>query len=369
MALKDSWDQRRQERLAEVAQRRQQVSALLNDTQQQRQEKAAVLRGDLDLFRTLLTTDVATQRQEFQQYHRNLQQETQLFLSQARARREAMAQIVSLQLSEFVDRLQSQTAEFLSVTSAERKSMAQQLAYDLQTFRTALAKAIVVLRSELQTEVQGIQSETQALLEEAYLRRVQMGIQQAEDLANFVAILQADVQAYLSEVSLDLSLLFQDSREQREAQVQELFQQFGVFRSQLQTYCLDIKNLVWGELEGAIADPEPPAPKKIEPKVEPKKIESKPALAATMAPVKAEKKGFAAEKYIKPDLLEAIEDQDIEEKIFQFIDSVKEARLTEIESALDMSRYKAIETLRSLIQKGMIVQVNRVYRIAQEFSR
>jgi hypothetical protein len=56
-----------------------------------------------------------------------------------------------------------------------------------------------------------------------------------------------------------------------------------------------------------------------------------------------------------------------EEAIFDFLRSHTEgARLTEIESTLGINRFQAVDALRSLIQKELIVQKDRTYRILEE---
>lgn len=373
MVLKDSWLQLRQKRQQEAAQRRQQVSTLLRKTQEHRHEKASLLRSDLSLFREMLAADVASQRQMFQVYHQTRQQETQAFLSEIRDRRYEKAQETAQHLSNFVDRLQQQTSEFLAVTTAERGLMSQQLACDLKTFQTTLVKTVEILRRRLQADMQAMQVETHALLENAHHRRVQMRIQQMEDLSTFVTQLQAEVQQYLADAAIarqeraiELADLLEQSEAKRKKEVQALFERFAEFRSRLHQF-------VWGETATCVEQDSEATALLVQvslPGVEP------PAQKSVSIAKAASPKGFVptkqsslAGKSVKPEPLEESADRANEEKVFQYIDQVQEARLTEIESALELSRYQAIESLRSLIQKGMIVQRNRVYRVSEAFSR
>jgi gas vesicle GvpC-like protein len=333
MALKDSWNQLRAARQQTVAHRRQQVNLLLQDAHSLRQTNASLLRSDLSLFREMLAVDVASQRQQLQAQNQVRQQDTQAFLAEVRDRRQQQAQDTAQQLSDFVDRLQQQTTEFLVVTGAERQQMAQQLAYDLQTFRTTLTKTVEILRRRLQADIQLLQAEAQVLLEDVHQQRIQMRIQQIETLSQFVAQLQIEVQHYLTQVAiarqyraLEVEDQLAQQQSQRQQQAAAMATRFAEFRAQLHQF-------VWG-------------------------AESFEPVSSMPLP----------EKYLQPELVQQIKGITAEEKIFQYVQSVPEARLTEIESALEMSRYQVIENLRSLIQKGMIVQRNRVYRIADAFS-
>jgi hypothetical protein len=54
-----------------------------------------------------------------------------------------------------------------------------------------------------------------------------------------------------------------------------------------------------------------------------------------------------------------------EKEVYNHIHTVNGARLTEIESSLEINRFQAVDALRSLIKKGLITQRDRVY-LAQE---
>jgi len=56
----------------------------------------------------------------------------------------------------------------------------------------------------------------------------------------------------------------------------------------------------------------------------------------------------------------------LEMDIFKYIQALNGARLTEIESALSINRFQAVDALRSLIKKGNVTQRDRIYLIPEE---
>lgn len=58
----------------------------------------------------------------------------------------------------------------------------------------------------------------------------------------------------------------------------------------------------------------------------------------------------------------------LETEIFEYIKGLRGARLSEIESALSINRFQAVDALRSLIKKGSVTQRDRVYLIPEEIS-
>jgi hypothetical protein len=57
---------------------------------------------------------------------------------------------------------------------------------------------------------------------------------------------------------------------------------------------------------------------------------------------------------------------DVEREIIGYLQNGEGARLTEIESALDINRFQAVDALRSLIKQGRVTQRDRVYVIQEE---
>ena len=57
---------------------------------------------------------------------------------------------------------------------------------------------------------------------------------------------------------------------------------------------------------------------------------------------------------------------EVESEIFGYLQAGDGARLTEIEAALDINRFQAVDALRSLIKQGRVTQRDRVYVIQEE---
>ncbi len=362
MALKDSWQQQKQQRQQEAIQRRQQVGEALTLTQKARQEKASQLRSDLSLFRETLVSHDRSRNLEFQKFYSELQSKTQSFLTEAKDQRQKQSRQVAQQLSDFIQNLQQQTTDFLTVTEAERLLMAQQLANDLQSFRIALNESASSLRQDIQLELQDLQIETELLLYQSRQQRLKAQIRLTQHLAAFTETLRSNVQIYLSKVSISrqeqaelLTERLHQSRVDRTAEMKALFASLADFRLQIQHYHTSLKSAVWGDAieTPTIAQKPFPAPLKAIP----------PAVTTPMSsPVQVKvAKAIAIPKA-------AVLQADYEEKIYQYIDLMKGARLTEIESSLGISRFQAVDALRSLIQKGLVTQRDRVYRIQEDFT-
>jgi hypothetical protein len=374
MALKDSWQQQKRQRQQEAIQRRKQVSETLTLTQKERQEKASQLRSDLSLFRETLVSDDRSRNLEFQHFYSQLQYETQSFLAEARDQRQKQAQQVAQQLSEFIQTLQQQTATFLTVTEAERVLMAQQLTHDLQGFRIALNESMSSLRQDMQSELQDLQIETELLLHQSRQQRIKTQLRLTRHLAAFTETLRSNVQSYLSEVSANrqeqaafLAERLHQNRVDRTTEIKALFASLADFRMQIQQYHASLKSVVWGEeslTEMPAIVQKPSIPTSATPKT-PTHLIAKPISAQPSRVAIAQPAGAAGMpiKVVTP-VLEA----DYEEKIYQYIDLMEGARLTEIESSLGISRFQAVDALRSLIQKGLVTQRDRVYRIQEDFT-
>ncbi|MDJ1175563.1 helix-turn-helix domain-containing protein [Roseofilum capinflatum] len=52
-----------------------------------------------------------------------------------------------------------------------------------------------------------------------------------------------------------------------------------------------------------------------------------------------------------------------EEQVYNFLRKSPSSRLTVIEEALGINRVQAVDTLRSLIKKGMVTQRDRLYSV------
>ena len=388
MTLKDSWKQQRQR---ETTQRRQQVSETLTIAHQERQKLASAFHSDLNLVRPSLAKADQNRILEFQRFyvelHQNrmeLQRETQEFLNSVRDRRHSQSQQVASQLREFVQTLQVQTADFLAVTEAERRAMAQQLADDLQTFRVVLDETVNVLREDIRVEIQELQLEVQSLLSQSRQQRLKIQIRLTRTLAAFTENLRLEVHRYLSDMeaarhdrAVTIAQTLPQSRIDRETENCVLFSRLADFRSQLYQYRSKLKSAVWGEdstpeltSESVIQQPSPVLETSF----------PRPALALSAPTLSAVQKSVQSIKRIETQqpqsrslvevepALNSVDDRTFEEKVYQYIDLLEGARLTEIESVMGISRFQAVNTLRSLIQKGLVTQRDRVYRIQEDFT-
>lgn len=322
MSLKDSWQQQRQQRQQEVAQRQQTVAAALTVTRQERHIKAAQLRDELSLFRATLADESMIYRTELQQFCQKLHLETQAFLTATSDRRHKQATQLNQTLDTFIQRLQQQSAAFLATTQAERTAAAHQLEQELIAFVDAL-------RSDVKSyliELEAVRQQRAAQLDQALMH----------------------------------------SRARREVETQELFQHLAVFRAELQRFSQDLRQTVWGG-SGEAASAETPIAKP-----QPVKNGSKPAgrvsatpngLTAATKTVGAFQNGNSVAvvppvKAAKPFQVETIAH---EKEVYAHIHTVQGARLTEIEAALGINRFQAVDALRSLIKKGLITQRDRIY--------
>jgi hypothetical protein len=408
MALKNSWQHLRQQRHQQLTHRRQVVAATLEEMQKHRQEEASQLRSDLGLFRYCLASDGETRRQELQQYRLDLHNQTHNFLIQARDRRYTQAQDLADQLSAFVAQLQQQTAESLALSQAERELMAQQLAHDLSVFRSTLDQAVAALQGNIQADIQTLQAETSLLRSEVEQYLVDRAIER-----------QAR--------AIELGEFLQHSELERAEKFQELSNRLAEFRAHLKQFVwgedlTPVKAVTPVKVDAPVKASVPVkpvvdvAPKsvasqgvpstKIAPPTpisalrKPATTMAKPAAASgrqqpvssvrANAPLRVasltQAKQFAKSEQptlVKPAAVAkpavsapssqqkaaTSEEQIHEERVFQYIDLMEGARLTEIESSLDMSRFQTVEALRSLIQKGMITQRDRMYRVLEESVR
>lgn len=335
MSLKESWQQQRQQRQQEVAQRQQQVQLELAVARQQREIQAAQLRADLSLFREAIAAENKVRRDEFQkfqsglhQYCHQLQVQMQVFLAAASDRRQVQAQALAQHLDAFVHQVRQEVAQYLSATSAERALMAEQLEKDLTTFINALRVDVQSYLWEMET-----------------LRK-----NRAEQLHQELA----------------------QSRAERAVEMEALFKRFAEFRVELQSFCQALQAEVWGSktsvVEQAVAKPaiaKPTAPKN---GTQSTKV-AEPTTLSIPTGVGAFPHGDSIAvvpvKTAKPAVKESVA---YEKEVYNFIHDAHGARLTQIESSLGINRFQAVDALRSLIQKGYITQRDRVYLTQEQPS-
>ncbi|XGV98738.1 MAG: gas vesicle protein GvpC [Leptolyngbya sp. BL-A-14] len=321
MSLKDSWQQQRQQRQHEAAQRQQTVAEALTVTRQERQIKAAQLRDELSLFRAALADESTTYRAELQQFCQKLHLDTQAFLTAASDRRHIQATQLNQTLDAFIQRLRQQTAAFLATAQAERTVAAYRL---------------------------------------------------EQELIAFVDALRSDVKSYLIELEsvrhqraakLDQALMH--SRAKREAETQALFQRLAVFRAELQRFSQDLHSTVWGDHDVVRTDApvaKPPLSKTVTKPIGRGFGQPNGSVPVTKT-VGAFQNGnsVAVVPPIKAAKTPQVETIAHEKEVYAHIHTVQGARLTEIEAALGLNRFQAVDALRSLIKKGLITQRDRIY--------
>ena len=221
-----------------------------------------------------------------------------------------------------------------------------------------------------------LQQQTAAFLTEAQAERAVAAPQLKQELVAFVSDLRSDVQSYLIEleavranqaVQLNQGLI--EGRAKREAETQMLFQRLAVFRAELQRFSQDLHQTVWGgESAANIETPTAKLPAVTQTST---KNENQPtdrvaalphesmAVTATVGAVQ-HSSAVAVAPLVKV-MKASQEGIGCEKEVYAYIQNVQGARLTEIERALDLSRFQAVDALRSLIKKGLITQRDRIY--------
>ncbi|HEY9700067.1 MAG TPA: hypothetical protein V6D10_22615 [Trichocoleus sp.] len=340
-SLRETWQEQRRQRQQEMVQRQQQVREKLDTFQQKRQMQTEQLRDELRMFQ------------------QKLQQDTQEFLAEASNERLANAEQLTQRLRAFTQTMREQAAQFLSMTAADRSIMAQQLFQDLSDFHTNLSTTVASMRqnifarmAQIQAEVEAIQLNTQMLLKANQQERLQNQMQTMQELAEFVEAMQNEVKTYLSELELmrhdranHLHRMLHQDYEKRMTEMNALFTQLGQFRAELVAFCADLHQRVWGELPAPIPTTQVKQPET--PLLKPKPITAAPAKTAT-APGKA----------VMP--------VSLEQKIYGYVHQKHGASLTDLETALSINRFEAVDALRSLIKQGRITQRDHTYLIQEE---
>lgn len=360
VALRHSWQEQRQRRQQELAQRRQQVQVALAVVRQERESKAAQVRNQLNTFRIYLADETALWqvnqqlfRLELQESVQTLRQETRDFLAYSQLERQIQAEEVTQRLEKFVQALRQEMTQFLSLTAAERSLMTEQVTQELRTFHTELTANVADLRQTLQADLAFLHHTTQADLATHQRQRAEMRSQQIQAISAFVEQLRDQVQAELWELSLirqdraqQLQHTLAHSRNQRQAQVNQLFQQLANFRAELRQYCTNLQAEVWGDVE------------------RPSSVQSA-AIASQPTPTIVTP---AASQPTTVTQTEAAREIDVEKAIYNYLHEVQGARLAELETVLILNRIQAVDGLRSLITKGLITQRDRVYYTLEELS-
>ena len=336
MALLDEWRSQREERQQEVRSRQQNVRLTIATLQEER------------------LTQGLHDRNWRQQAYTNLQRQTQQFLTATSSNRRIQAELLAKKLDEFARSLSLQTAQFLADTATNREQLATATTKELREFHENLSAALATLRQQRQDRIELLKNQTQELLTASYLQRIQTQAQLNRQLTVWMEALRSDIQSYLQELELigearrrQLHQSFQESRAQRLAEAQQIRDRHARFQAQLHLYRQNLQFEVWGKNSKIIS--------KTHQRYQSSKIEFQPVAAEATIKSEANVKAKPAEA-IKPNMT-ALQEQ----LVYNYIQQGKGVRLTEIETATALNRVQTVDALRSLLQKGSIVQRDRLY--------
>lgn len=420
VALKEIWQEQQRQRQQELVQRQQSVSQQLATFQKQRQANALELRQTLHDFQQTLQrdtqaflSDAQRQRQVQAQeladllhlFKQTLQAETAQSLAVHAADRSLMAQQVSQDLACFHTHL--------------------------ATSVLALRQTLQMRLHEIQDEVASVRAIAHESVSIYQQERLQMQAQLADDLAAFVDTLQTDVQTYLQELqeqrqmrSHQIQALLHEARMRRAAELDALMEDFAAFRTELQQFCTELRGQVWGQ-DSRVSEPaalpphptpepvrmgkpKPPLPEAPQIKALQTRSRAKarlnvtrstssktPAIAktyplsttlasaATLPQPNPQQPSTPTAEPLKS--LTAVIDTtppvtatdprplprdaaQLEKAIYTYLHETQGAKLTEIESTLTINRFQAVDALRALIKKGLVIQRDRIYLIQEDIS-
>ncbi|HEY9879156.1 MAG TPA: hypothetical protein V6D29_11915 [Leptolyngbyaceae cyanobacterium] len=354
--LNHQWQAARQQRQATAAQRRQQVHTALGSWHQERLANTAQL------------------RQALSQMYVNLQDENALWLVQTRQRRLVQT---------------------------------RQLRRKLATDQRNLGAAVSSLRFEISQDLDRIRRRVEAICQETAVIRAgyrqehaMLRSQLLPELEAYVSTLKLEVAETLNTITSDRLAAAGPRQEQRQQErqalaneVEAMFHELNDFRQELRKFREGLTEQIWGEETAAPASPveslaaasptaQPPAAQPIAAKPQPRRSvapkASTPAAAPApdiKAPIAASTPATVADSMpipvmaavatLEPPTVTAKGDP-IEESVYNYLHKTQGARLTEIESELGINRFQAVDALRSLIQKELIVQEDRIYHVQEE---
>lgn len=336
MALKDEWRSQREQRQTETRWRSEAVQTQIKTLNDQRQAATVQLQNQLRQFRTTLAQAEAARRFQGQQqqtarqtYTQDLQDSIEDFLETCTTERFLMSDQIATTLQETMERLQTETRNLLKTARQSR----QQRYGDLQE---DLAEFIEDLHLQMDSYRQHLEQKRQERI--------------------------AEIQTRKTEVKKTL----QDNRQQQQESYQVLQGELDEFIQNLQVYRQNLYQAVWGDPPVAV-----PAPA-----IKPKPIfRSKRSISiakrATPKPAIALPKPvpITAPPPTPEQVLQKADKKNVnylsteEEQVYNFLRKAPASRLTVIEEALGINRVQAVDTLRSLIKKGMVTQRDRLYSV------
>lgn len=418
ISLKDSWRAQRKQRQEAVVQRQQQVYKTLEQFHQARQLKASELREDLRSFQLELQLDTQEFLSQVQQ-QRSIQAEqlVQQLHSFAQTLREQTAQLIA---EKAIDR------------AAMAQRVAQDLSESHADLSLSVAVLRQNLKLELETIQSTVQRSLQAHHQERIqnrIQQIQILANWTETLQQEVQSYLTELTLLRYDRAHQLQKMLKHDRDRRYVKMNELFQQFSQFRAELKDSCEELHQTVWGNGSGqevtetkvtgtkvtgrenstqplnhngsgekqSISTPQPQntqrssnipqsnilqnsTPQNNNTAKQPtKRLASRTARRLTSiqnlkskgTAISAAQEG-ANSKVLRtplpvPTATSLLEEQ-TEKQVYMHIRQTQGARLTEIETALDINRFQAVDALRILIKKGLVTQRDRTYLIQEEVS-
>jgi len=381
-ALYEQWQAARQQRQDEVLDRRDQVDADLERWQSDRLAHAVQLRQDL----AQMVTD--------------LQAETQFWLSEWAEQRRASIPLMRQSLQQYAQNLQRETQAKLTHLQDQREADTNALKQRLRQDCQAMQESVSDLRLDLVQDLKKIRQRVQAIKTETALmqagHRQEQAMVRAEllpQLAEYVDDLQAEVQESLAEVAVlrEQAAAVQQAQRQQDRQalaasVDELFEHLAAFRQDLQDQRQALAASIWGSGSAVVNPPQPVAkqvrrhrPASARPEPAQAKPAAKPAAAAkplAPAPVRPAAQPPAPMQPAKPEARPEPEvmvsapakakTPPLDEVVYNYLHLSPGACLAEIESELGINRFQAVDALRSLMEKDLIVKENRTYHVQEE---
>ena len=174
-ALKEQWQQAREQRQAELQQRREQLMQQLADITQQRQEREIATATDLQNFVADLQSEVSQTRFQNQKDLADLQSEVlamaadvQASLIEIRQDRQVWSTTLMDQLSADAEALRQTVNQFLSETAHIRREQAADLHAQLRSNRQAQVDDVAAFRQSLQTSLAALKVFRQQLSESVW---------------------------------------------------------------------------------------------------------------------------------------------------------------------------------------------------------
>ncbi|MBD1912763.1 MULTISPECIES: hypothetical protein [unclassified Leptolyngbya] len=429
-ALKDQWKEQRRQRQLELERRQRDVREVLDGFQQERQAMSAQLRSELSAFQQAVQEETqsfladAYQKRlanakvvadALQAYKANLHEQVAQFLSVTSAERSLMSQELFQALEAFHASLSASVADLrlaLQQRMQEIQLEVQVLQADTQDMLVGFKEQRIQeqqrLLAELAAYVDGLRDDVHAYLSELELARVDRAnqlwamLQQSRDnrAVEMEALMTefAEFRNYLQSYRQSLhNLVWGNGEASVEPQPPAVAPQRKVAAAPVRGF-RPVRPVATAqpkvelpkaprsipptpaaatpasELPNVVAPPKPEPPK-----VEPPKVEEFAPAPVILAEASSSIDSLEALSEAIP--LPAVKTESVEETqpalrdpaqlemdIFKYIQAINGARLTEIETALSINRFQAVDALRSLIKKGNVTQRDRIYLIPEEVN-